>query len=117
MQGIAWLLLEKRDNTSYQGSIEKLTELVGKIPKPKKPNDPYADVDLRTFYWIGQIREFISLTPEHVPESFAEAIDKLDAAVDRQLPDGKRSYEQGRKKSHDVYDDFQKRDRRSNRSG
>ena len=106
LQGIAWLRFDKR---TYVPAVEKLTELVAKIPRPKKPNDPYADLDLQMFYWVGQLREFVTVAAGDVPRPLVEAIDALDAAVVRHGLDGQRSYEEGRKKSRAVRDEFQKR--------
>jgi eukaryotic-like serine/threonine-protein kinase len=106
LQCIAWLRFEKR---TYLPGIEKLAELVAKIPRPKKPSDSYADLDLQMFYWVGQLREFVAVATEDIPRPLADALAALDTAVGRHGPDAQRSYEDGRKKTQAVRDDFQKR--------
>jgi hypothetical protein len=89
--------------------MEELTELVSKIPKLKKPNDPYGETELQVLYWVGQLREFAALAAEDNRRSFADSLASLDAAVGRHGGDAQRFYEEGRAKSRAVRDDFEKR--------
>jgi eukaryotic-like serine/threonine-protein kinase len=103
LQTIAWLKFGKR---VYQSGVDELTELVSKLPKPKKPNEPYAEADLQVFYWVGRLREFAAIIPDTKPSP--DSLDALDAAVGQHGPDAQKSYEEGRAKTRNVRDQIQK---------
>jgi hypothetical protein len=91
---------------TYQSGVDELTELVSKLPKPKKLNEPYAEADLQVLYWVGRLREFAAIIPDTKPSP--DSLDALDAAVGRHGPDAQKSYEEGRVKTRSVRDQIQK---------
>ncbi len=107
MQAIAWLRFEWK--RAYQSGLAELTELVSKVPRPKKPGDPYGEAELQVFYWVGQLREFAAVTVEEGKRPPADSLAALDAAVARHGPDAQRSYEEGREKSRAIDDEFNKK--------
>jgi hypothetical protein len=103
IQALAWLRFDKR---AYLTGVEDLTELVAKLPKPKKPRDGYPLAALNAFQWAGQLREFAASADETrpVPEP---ALKKLDAAVADHGEEAVQLYEKGRGQTRATIRDFE----------
>ena len=106
LQGLAWIDLEKR---TYAPATEKLARLISKVPKPKKPNEPYAQEALQIFEWTGRLREFVALGVSENLRPPESSLAKLDAAVEAHTSEAGRLYREGRTRTQQVIADFDQR--------
>jgi hypothetical protein len=101
LEVFAWLRFERR---LYQAGIDDLTELVSRIPRPKKPKDALPAELVYLFPWVGRLREFAAMVDERpVPEP---SLARLDTAVAAHGAGAVKLYEQGREATRTIARDF-----------
>ncbi len=101
LEVLAWLRFERR---LYPAGIDDLTELMSKIPRPKKPKEALPAELVYLFPWVGRLREFAAMVDERpVPEP---SLARLDAAVAAHGAEAVKLYEQGREATRAVASDF-----------
>jgi eukaryotic-like serine/threonine-protein kinase len=96
VQAIAWLQFER---LAMQSGVERLNELVGRIPGPESPTEPLPPEMQRLFFWIGQLREFAVKAAQEGRRASESSAATLDAAVAQHGSEAARYYEQGRAKT------------------
>ncbi len=103
MQAIAWVQFERR---AYRAGMSELQELVGKLPKPKNPDDPYPPEIQRLLAWVGQLREFAAEAADPRLQPPSDTVTALDAAVAEHGPRALEAYEQGRQRTRKRIAEF-----------
>lgn len=105
IQSLAWLAFDKRD---YPDGVRHLTELVGKVPRPKKPGEPYPAELQPIFTWVGRLREFAPEADDRraLPP---DLLQQVDAAVSAHGEPVEQLYQQGRQQARKVIEDFDAR--------
>jgi hypothetical protein len=98
VQGVAWLQFE---HLSAQAGVNYLTELAGRIPIARHPEDPLAPPLPKLLFWIGQLREFAARAVQENRRPSESSLADLDATVAERGPNAVHWYAQGRKKSAD----------------
>jgi hypothetical protein len=101
-EALAWVQFEKR---SYTNAVNELTDLVARIPKPKKPGEAYPAESQQMFQWVGRLREFAGGVGDKRPAP-QEALQKLDAALAAHGDAATKSYEEGRALSGRVLKEY-----------
>ncbi|MGQ9574044.1 MAG: protein kinase domain-containing protein [Thermoguttaceae bacterium] len=103
-QGLAWLRFERR---TYPPGIEELTELVARVPKPRRASEPYPAEVQQVFQWAGQLREFAANEErKSVPESTLARLDAAAAAHGERMA---QHYQSGRDRMRRLLEDFDAR--------
>jgi type VI protein secretion system component VasK len=98
----AWIDFEK--NNCAAGIVE-LTQVIGRLPAAKSPDDVPAKEHQPIFEWAGKLREFAeTLAKNKVPT--AEQLAALDAAVERQGKPAAKAYKIGRDKVAAIRTNF-----------
>jgi hypothetical protein len=103
LEGLAWLDFDKRTPAAGLGVLLRLATA---IHKPADDAGDFPPDAARALVFAGQLREFAAASAEdqeHLPQ---DALDKLDAAVAALGDPAVQLYEQGRKTSRKVADDF-----------
>jgi len=106
LQGQAWLKFQKR---TYADGVEKLAQLVTKIPAPRRPADSYSPQAQHVFEWAGRLREFAAVA---VPENFRlpdSILRQLDAAIAAHPTQAAALYQQGRDHTRQILEEIDKR--------
>jgi hypothetical protein len=106
LQGQTWLEFQKR---TYADGVDKLEQLVGRIPVPQRPNDSYSTQAQQVFRWVGRLREFAAAA---VPENFRlpeSILNRLDAAVAAHPTQAAALYQQGREHARNIIADIDNR--------
>jgi len=103
MQAIAWVQFERR---TYRPGVNELQELVSRLPKPKKPDDPYPPEVQRLLVWIGQLREFVTEAADPARQPPSDLVAALDAAVAEHGPQAVQAYQQGRERTRKRVAEF-----------
>jgi len=101
-QALAWVQFDKR---SYANGVSELAELAAKIPKPKKPGQPYPAELQEVLHGIGQLREFAAGVGEQRAGA-DEALQRLDAAVAAHGDAAAQPYSEGRAQTRFVLKQF-----------
>ena len=98
---LAWLRMEKR---TYPAAVHELAAMIAKIPSPPPPD--MAGEANYLFSWAGQLRDHAAGVSEP-SRQLGEALAALDAAVAAHGKTAVSLYEQGRKVSKDIVNDFE----------
>jgi len=106
VQALAWMYFDRR---TYERGLEQLAELVGRIPRPSDPADPYPEEAAAIFRWAGQLREFADVAERDAYRPPESALEALDAAVAACGPDAGRSYSEGRDRTRSIVQQFDQR--------
>ncbi|MBN1590114.1 MAG: caspase family protein, partial [Pirellulales bacterium] len=105
LEAIAWIDFI-RPRSTYDSGVDDLVELVGKVPRPKKPGMTYPENQLALFEWVGQLREFASTAAKPHQRPTADRLGALDAAVASHGQAAAERYNEGRGKTRAMWDAF-----------
>jgi eukaryotic-like serine/threonine-protein kinase len=106
LEGAAWIRMYQRD---YVRGLDRLVQLVERIPKPAKAAAGYTEYALRIMEWAGRLREFVATTPQDRIKPTSEAFAQLDAAVAQHGPAAQQAYQKGRTATRTAMEDIDKR--------
>ena len=94
VQAAAWLLF---DRLAFDKGVQRLTELVARLPPPAKPGAGLTPRAQRLLVWTGQLREYAATAAMENRRPTPASLAALDAAVEKQGVDALQHYAQGRK--------------------
>lgn len=97
---LAWIKVFRRD---YRGALGEMRAFVNHWPQRSEAAYPTTDLDLaRTFFWLGQMREFIDGTAEERERPLPIDLQGLDDAVGSLGSEAAQAYDQGRKQTRAI---------------
>ncbi|NUQ65994.1 MAG: serine/threonine protein kinase [Pirellulales bacterium] len=105
-QAIVWLDFDRR---SYPDGVAELAELMKRLPRPKKPAEPYPDDVREIFRWAGQLREFAADAAEEGRRASEPVLAQLDSTVAALGNEAAEQYNQGRSSARLVMEEFDKK--------
>ncbi len=101
---LAWIKVFRRD---YRGALGEMRAFVNHWPERSEGAYPTTDLDLpRTVFWLGQMREFIDGTADERERPLPIDLQGLDEAVRSLGNEAAQAYDQGRKQTRAILDDF-----------
>ena len=103
VEALAWLHFDKR---TYARGAEELVELAARIPKPKKPDDPYPEETAEILRWAGTLREFVETAEKESYRPPPETLQQVDQAVEALGPAAVGHYEEGRDHARETLQRF-----------
>ena len=106
LQGIVWARFEKG---AYKTGVNDLVELVSAVPKPAKPQEPLAQQARELLAFAGRLRGFLAAALPPAWRPAAEALARLDDAVESHGPEAMLVYRAGYTESRDTAADYDKR--------
>jgi hypothetical protein len=99
----AWIHFYRRD---YHLGLNALSQLATVAAARREPDQPYAPEIVRTFDWIGRLREFATLELNAGDNRVPALAAQLDTTVGKLDPALQDAYAQGREHSRTVDKEF-----------